>query len=184
MKREALPPLSGVGEQAMALSAHALREEEDLAPATTRNYLSDLRHFAAWCEARWQERPGFHLLLYRLDQLALEFSANWLHRLGQLLLPARTPCLAHLQCWSMWCALLMRLGWGTHRSQTPFQDRRGMRRSSPASAVFMPLQGRHDQDGAPVFLRVSACSGMSSPRACPRTHAASTFAPGPSQREG
>lgn len=55
MKREALPPLSGVGEQALALYAHGLREEEDLAPATTRNYLSDLRHIAAWCEARWQE---------------------------------------------------------------------------------------------------------------------------------
>ena len=40
----------------------------------------------------------FHLLLYRLDQLALDLSANRLHRLGQLVPPARTQCLAHLQC--------------------------------------------------------------------------------------
>ncbi len=55
MKRDALPDLSGVGKQTLATYEHALREEEDLAWASIRNYLSDLRHFAAWCEACWQE---------------------------------------------------------------------------------------------------------------------------------
>ncbi|HEU5377537.1 MAG TPA: tyrosine-type recombinase/integrase, partial [Ktedonobacteraceae bacterium] len=34
---------------------HQLRIEEDLAYATIRNYLSDLRHFAAWCEFTWKQ---------------------------------------------------------------------------------------------------------------------------------
>jgi integrase/recombinase XerC len=55
MKRGALPALSGVGEQTLASYEHTLRQEEDLAQASIRNYHSDLRHFAAWCEARWQE---------------------------------------------------------------------------------------------------------------------------------
>jgi integrase/recombinase XerD len=55
VKRDAFPGLSEVGEQAMTVYARNLREEEDLAPATIRNYLSDLRHFAAWCESVWQE---------------------------------------------------------------------------------------------------------------------------------
>src|SRR5579871_4267277 len=55
MKREALPALSGAGEQALASYERALCQEEDLAWASLRNYLSDLRHFAAWCEARWRE---------------------------------------------------------------------------------------------------------------------------------
>jgi integrase/recombinase XerC len=32
-----------------------LREEQDLSPGTLRNYLSDLRHFAAYCERSWGE---------------------------------------------------------------------------------------------------------------------------------
>ncbi len=32
-----------------------LREEQDLSAPTLRNYLSDLRHFAAWCEGTWGE---------------------------------------------------------------------------------------------------------------------------------
>jgi integrase/recombinase XerD len=55
MKREALPGLSRVGEQALASYAHMLHQKEDLAQASVRNYLSDVRHFAAWCEALWRE---------------------------------------------------------------------------------------------------------------------------------
>ncbi|OLE97536.1 MAG: hypothetical protein AUG75_07030, partial [Cyanobacteria bacterium 13_1_20CM_4_61_6] len=40
-----------------------LRTEEDLSPVTIRNYLSDLRQFAAWCESVWkqgrEEEPAF-----------------------------------------------------------------------------------------------------------------------------
>ena len=39
----------------LAQYEHHLRVEEDLAPATIRNYLSDLRHFAAWCESIWKQ---------------------------------------------------------------------------------------------------------------------------------
>lgn len=55
MKRDAFPGLSEAGEQKITIYARSLREEEDLAPSTIRNYLSDLRHFAAWCETQWQE---------------------------------------------------------------------------------------------------------------------------------
>ncbi len=51
MRRLANPPLSSVGEAALAQYRQALWEHEDLTDASRRNYLSDLRHFAAWYEA-------------------------------------------------------------------------------------------------------------------------------------
>jgi integrase/recombinase XerD len=65
-KRVNQPALSGPGEMILAQYEHQLRVEEDLAHATVRNYLSDLRHFAAWCESCWKQgeeaepafRPG------------------------------------------------------------------------------------------------------------------------------
>lgn len=67
MKRPANPSLSPHGEQALAQYEQTLREQEDLSPVSLRNYLSDVRHFMAWCEAREaehasarrQERGGF-----------------------------------------------------------------------------------------------------------------------------
>ncbi len=50
MKRTAHPPLSQAGHEALASYEDWLREREDLAPASIRNYLSDLRHFIAWYE--------------------------------------------------------------------------------------------------------------------------------------
>jgi integrase/recombinase XerD len=50
MKRTAHPPLSPTGLEALASYEHWLCEREDLAPASIRNYLSDLRHFIAWYE--------------------------------------------------------------------------------------------------------------------------------------
>jgi hypothetical protein len=50
MKRTAKPHLSPAGEQALATYEHWLREREDLAPASIRNDLSDLRQFIAWYE--------------------------------------------------------------------------------------------------------------------------------------
>lgn len=49
-KRGAQPKLSPGGQQALERYATALREGEDIRPATLRNYLSDLRQFAAWYE--------------------------------------------------------------------------------------------------------------------------------------
>jgi site-specific recombinase XerD len=46
-KRSKQPALSELGEQILAQYEQRLRVEEDLAHATIRNYLSDLRHFAA-----------------------------------------------------------------------------------------------------------------------------------------
>ena len=54
-RRASQPMLSGSGEQILAQYEHQLRIEEDLAHATIRNYLSDLRHFAAWCESIWKQ---------------------------------------------------------------------------------------------------------------------------------
>src|SRR5438874_13211343 len=54
-RRPASPAISLAGEAALARYAQYLRDHEDLATATLRNYLGDLRHFAAWCEATWAE---------------------------------------------------------------------------------------------------------------------------------
>ncbi len=54
-KRVKRPTLSATGEQALKQYEKRLCIEEDLASATIRNYLSDLRHFAAWCEAIWRQ---------------------------------------------------------------------------------------------------------------------------------
>ena len=51
MRRLANPLLSSSGEEAVAQYQRVLWEHEDLAGASRRNYLSDLRHFAAWYEA-------------------------------------------------------------------------------------------------------------------------------------
>jgi len=58
MKRQANPSLSPVGERALAQYQHTLCEQEDLSPVSLRNYLSDVRHFMAWCEAREAERES------------------------------------------------------------------------------------------------------------------------------
>jgi site-specific recombinase XerD len=50
MKRTAHPSLSPVGQEALTSYERWLREREDLAAASIRNYLSDLRHFIAWYE--------------------------------------------------------------------------------------------------------------------------------------
>src|SRR5437588_5661949 len=50
MKRTAHPSLSSAGQEALASYERWLREREDLAAASIRNYLSDLRHFIAWYE--------------------------------------------------------------------------------------------------------------------------------------
>jgi len=55
VKRAANPGISEEGEEGLGRFAHYLREEQDLAADTVRNYLSDLRQFAAFCEASWAE---------------------------------------------------------------------------------------------------------------------------------
>ena len=47
--------LSGGGEKELARYGGYLTDEQDLAPDTVRNYLSDIRQFAAFCEASWSE---------------------------------------------------------------------------------------------------------------------------------
>ena len=49
------PVLSETGEQVLAQYERRLRTEEDLTAVTIRNYLSDLRHFAVWCESVWKQ---------------------------------------------------------------------------------------------------------------------------------
>lgn len=53
MRRLANPQLSSSGEETVAQYRRALWEHEDLTGASRRNYLSDLRHFAAWYEAQF-----------------------------------------------------------------------------------------------------------------------------------
>jgi integrase/recombinase XerC len=57
MKRQAQPILSESGQQTLDQYAQVLHHLEDLSPITTRNYLSDLRQFIAWCENSWHDLP-------------------------------------------------------------------------------------------------------------------------------
>src|SRR5690242_9887200 len=50
MKRSHHPQLSPSCQQALTHYEEYLRTEQDLSPASLRNYLSDLRQFVAWCE--------------------------------------------------------------------------------------------------------------------------------------
>ncbi|MDP9352001.1 MAG: tyrosine-type recombinase/integrase [Chloroflexota bacterium] len=56
--------LSGEGQAAVQGYARYLHEEQDLSAPTLRNYLSDLRHFAAWCEGSWSEGEDEELLFH------------------------------------------------------------------------------------------------------------------------
>ncbi len=58
MKRPANPQLSSSGELVLAQYEQTLREQEDLAPASRRNYLSDVRHFMMWYEAQVAEHAA------------------------------------------------------------------------------------------------------------------------------
>jgi integrase/recombinase XerD len=55
MGRAPKPGLSAGGEEGLERFAGYLREDQDLSADTVRNYLSDLRQFAAFCEATWAE---------------------------------------------------------------------------------------------------------------------------------
>ncbi len=55
MGRVAKPRLSDEGEKGLERFGYYLRDRQDLASDTVRNYLSDLRLFAAFCEASWAE---------------------------------------------------------------------------------------------------------------------------------
>ncbi len=54
-KRAAKPGLSAQGEKELGRYEHYPRDEQDLAADTIRNYLSDTRQFASFCEASWSE---------------------------------------------------------------------------------------------------------------------------------
>ena len=58
MKRLANPHLSSSGECALRQYEQTLCEQEDLAPASRRNYLSDVRHFMTWYEAHVAEHAA------------------------------------------------------------------------------------------------------------------------------
>jgi len=55
VRRAAKPDLSTEGEKEFQRYIVYLRDGQDLAADTVRNYLSDLRQFAAFCEATWTE---------------------------------------------------------------------------------------------------------------------------------
>lgn len=53
--RPAQPSLSRSAQSALTAYQRHLQDEVDLRAATVRNYVSDLHHFMAWCEAVWSE---------------------------------------------------------------------------------------------------------------------------------
>jgi integrase/recombinase XerD len=65
MRREGHPALSSSGQELLDRFEQQLRTQEDLTAATIRNYLSDVRHFAAWYESMGcvgcEEEPAFRV---------------------------------------------------------------------------------------------------------------------------
>lgn len=59
MKRAANPVLSPTAQSWIEQYRQDLRGEQDLSDSTVRNYLSDLRLFAAWCEAGGEAEASF-----------------------------------------------------------------------------------------------------------------------------
>ena len=58
MKRSEKPRVSEAGEKEIERYGRYLREEQDLSAATVRNYLSDLRGFAVFCESSFAWAEG------------------------------------------------------------------------------------------------------------------------------
>jgi len=58
MKRASTPPVSSAGARALAVYEAWMREQEALATASIRNYVSDLSHFIAWYEQRATQAAG------------------------------------------------------------------------------------------------------------------------------
>jgi site-specific recombinase XerD len=55
MRRSSQPVLTDSGETAIAAYTRYLHDEQDVSAGTRRSYLSELRQFAAWCEASWSD---------------------------------------------------------------------------------------------------------------------------------
>lgn len=55
MERAEKATLSADGEKELEQYGRYLREDQDLSTATVRNYLSDLKRFASFCESSWSE---------------------------------------------------------------------------------------------------------------------------------
>lgn len=91
-KRAQRPDLSEIGEQALKQYERRLCVEEDLAIATIRNYLSDLRRFVALCESTWTQGREENLVFtpervttptltsYRTYLQALQLKPNSINR--------------------------------------------------------------------------------------------------------
>ncbi len=55
MRRSSQPILTDSGEATVTAYTRYLHDEQDVSVGTRRSYLSELRQFAAWCEARWSD---------------------------------------------------------------------------------------------------------------------------------
>ncbi len=82
MGRAGTAGLSDAGEAALAAFGETLHRQHDLRPATLRNYLADVRHFIAWCEATWREADAaavFTTATINCRLVSLKRSTAWAH---------------------------------------------------------------------------------------------------------
>ncbi len=86
------PALSPGGAEAVDSYGRYLREHEDLSAPTLRNYLSDLRHFAAWYEGSYMQggEAGAAFHPREVTTPAITAYRSWMQRLGLLLGRRRT----------------------------------------------------------------------------------------------
>jgi integrase/recombinase XerC len=76
MTRAPHPWISDTAQRILATYRAALEERGELGAATIRNYLSDLRHFMAWCETSWQDGL-FPEAEFRLSDLTTPLIAQY-----------------------------------------------------------------------------------------------------------
>jgi site-specific recombinase XerD len=132
MKRTANPYISSSAEQLLAQYRSGLEQRATVEAATIRNYLSDLRHFMAWCETSWQVglQPGSG---FRIADLTTPLIAQYRAYLLTILR------LKPASCNRMLISIKRFSAWATERS---------MLTSDPARAVSLVAQ----PDQQPRFL--------------------------------
>ncbi len=108
MKRAATPALSPDGQDALDQYRTVLEQDHDAHPATIRNYLSDLRHFMAWCESTWanghEDPPAFAPM--RMSTPLITRYRSYLQHSRQLKPASINRALVSIKRYSAWTAAI------------------------------------------------------------------------------
>lgn len=147
MTRLSTPTLSLSGQQAIDHYMAYLLAEEDLSSSTVRNYLSDLRQFAAWCELTGEEG----------QEAALPFEP------GKVTTPTITRYRSHLQSVNKLKPATVNRSLVTLKRYFSWAVEIGLVGRNPASVVKLVAQEeqppRHLSDGEEEALVAAVSAG-------------------------